>query len=195
MPGAGELARALDEWAGDREGVTFTPDAVQAIWRWSGGLPRLVNLLCDRALEAAYAQQLHRVDGALVEAAAIALDLRTPSAPVATALEARAAEAGAPDTIAPEDTAPKDSAPEDTAPKVCRAANPSRRSLSRWRPSRQRLLRHRDGAPTIVTSTLTFPSPQRQAPSSEPQAPSSSWSRISRSWKRRRPRRRRASTA
>jgi len=117
MPGAGELARALDDWAaGDREGVTFTPDAVQAIWRWSGGLPRLVNLLCDRGLEAAYTQQLHRVDGALVEAAATALDLRTASAPVAGAVEARAAEAGEPGTIAPEDTAPKDSAPEDTAP-------------------------------------------------------------------------------
>ena len=50
------------------EGVTFTPDAVQALWRWSGGLPRLVNLLCDRALEAAYAQQHHRVDAGLVEA-------------------------------------------------------------------------------------------------------------------------------
>ena len=118
MPGAGDLARALDEWAGDREGVTFTPDAVQAIWRWSGGLPRLVNLLCDRALEAAYAQQLHRVDGALVEAAAIALDLRPPSAPVATALEARAVEASLPHTIAPQETAPEPVAPERTVPEA-----------------------------------------------------------------------------
>ena len=199
MPGAGELARALDEWAGDREGVTFTPDAVQAIWRWSGGLPRLVNLLCDRALEAAYAQQLHRVDGALVEAAAIALDLRPPSAPVATALEARAVEASLPHTIAPQETAPEPIAPERTVPEAVApkpvAPKPIAPEPVALRPSRQRLLRHRDGALTMVTSTRTFPSPHTQAPSSEPQAPSSSWSRISRSWKWRRPRRRRASTA
>jgi cell division protein FtsN len=119
MPGAGELARALDEWAGDREGVTFTPDAVEAIWRWSGGLPRLVNLLCDRALEAAYAQQLHRVDGALVEAAATALDLRTPSAPVASSQSPvpspQSSDAVAPEPITPEPIAPKLITPEAVA--------------------------------------------------------------------------------
>ena len=88
MPGAGELARALDEWEGARPGVTFTPDAVQTIWRWSLGLPRLVNLLCDRALEAACAHKLRTIDAGLVETAAVALDLRAeparvPAAPVA----------------------------------------------------------------------------------------------------------------
>jgi general secretion pathway protein A len=50
--------------------VTFTPDAVRAIWRGSGGLPRVVNLLCDRALEAAYHRQLRTIDADLVETAA-----------------------------------------------------------------------------------------------------------------------------
>jgi hypothetical protein len=54
----------------------FTPDTVQAIWRWSSGIPRVVNLLCDRALEAACARQLHTIDADLVDTAAIALDLR-----------------------------------------------------------------------------------------------------------------------
>jgi type II secretory pathway predicted ATPase ExeA/cell division septation protein DedD len=76
MPGAGELARALDEWKNGAVEVAFTPEAVAAIWRWSGGLPRVVNLLCDHALEAAYAQRLRTVDAGLIETAASALDLR-----------------------------------------------------------------------------------------------------------------------
>jgi general secretion pathway protein A len=100
MPGAEELARALSEWAGDGDGVRFTPAAVQAVWRWSGGLPRVVNLLCDRALEAAYAQRLRQVDGPLVETAAVALDLHAAAsaavaAPVSVAA-APASEAAAP---------------------------------------------------------------------------------------------------
>jgi len=70
LPGAGDLAEALAQWNGEKEGVTFTPDAVRAIWRGSGGLPRVVNLLCDRALEAAYHRQLRTIDADLVEAGA-----------------------------------------------------------------------------------------------------------------------------
>jgi type II secretory pathway predicted ATPase ExeA/cell division septation protein DedD len=85
MPGAGELARALVEWQGAEGGVTFTPDAVQAIWRWSRGLPRVVNLICDRALEAACAQRLRTIDAGQVDAAANALGLSGEAAPVPAA--------------------------------------------------------------------------------------------------------------
>lgn len=47
----------------------FTPAAVKALWRVSGGVPRLLNTLCDRALLGAYAQGLHQVDGVLVRGA------------------------------------------------------------------------------------------------------------------------------
>ena len=69
LPGASDLAEALVQWNGEGGGVIFTPDAVQAVWRGSGGLPRVVNLLCDRALEAAYHRQLRTIDADLVEAA------------------------------------------------------------------------------------------------------------------------------
>ena len=69
LPGAAELAQALAEWNGDGTRVTFTPEAVQAVWRASGGLPRLVNLLCDRALESAYHRQLRTIDAGLIEKA------------------------------------------------------------------------------------------------------------------------------
>jgi len=41
--------------AGDRE--LFTPDTFPVIFRYSGGVPRLVNTLCDTAMMAAYAAE------------------------------------------------------------------------------------------------------------------------------------------
>jgi general secretion pathway protein A len=75
MPGAGDLARSLSQWegAGQNAGVTFSPEAVDAVWRLSSGVPRVVNLLCDRALEAAFAKQAHVVDAGLIEVADTAL--------------------------------------------------------------------------------------------------------------------------
>jgi general secretion pathway protein A len=70
LPGAGDLAEALAQWNGEGAGVTFTPDAVRAVWRGSAGLPRVVNLLCDRALEAACHRQLRTIDADLIETSA-----------------------------------------------------------------------------------------------------------------------------
>jgi general secretion pathway protein A len=74
MPGARDLARELREWDGAKPPI-FAPEAVSAIWHWSNGLPRLVNLLCDRALEAAFAQQQRTIDAGAIDAAATALGL------------------------------------------------------------------------------------------------------------------------
>jgi general secretion pathway protein A len=63
--------------------VTFTPDAVAAVSRLSRGIPRLVNLLCDRALEAAFALRTAAVDESSVQTAARALAL--PEAPASPA--------------------------------------------------------------------------------------------------------------
>ncbi|MEM7170069.1 MAG: AAA family ATPase [Pseudomonadota bacterium] len=40
----------------------FSPAAVDLIFRASSGVPRLINLICDRCLLGAFAQNLHRVD-------------------------------------------------------------------------------------------------------------------------------------
>jgi type II secretory pathway predicted ATPase ExeA len=68
--GANELARAIAQWTGDGATVTFSPDAISAVWRASGGLPRLVNVICDGALEAAHDQGVRTIDAGLVEAGA-----------------------------------------------------------------------------------------------------------------------------
>jgi len=60
-------------------GVTFTPEAIDAVARFSKGLPRVVNLLCDRALESAYAHQVRTVDASLIQTAAGALQLAAPA--------------------------------------------------------------------------------------------------------------------
>jgi general secretion pathway protein A len=51
-------------------GSLFTPAAIQRIYRYSQGIPRLINLLCDRALLGVYAGSGNVVDVAMVRRAA-----------------------------------------------------------------------------------------------------------------------------
>lgn len=55
-------------------GDLFEEKAQVAVCRWSGGVPRLINVLCDRALLCAYADGRHRVSSADVRQAAAELD-------------------------------------------------------------------------------------------------------------------------
>jgi general secretion pathway protein A len=48
----------------------FTDAALKKLFEFSGGIPRLLNLLCDRALLGGYSQQKALVDGKLIELAA-----------------------------------------------------------------------------------------------------------------------------
>jgi general secretion pathway protein A len=48
----------------------FTPSALREIHRLSGGIPRVINVFCDRALLGAFTQEEHRVGAALVRQAA-----------------------------------------------------------------------------------------------------------------------------
>src|SRR5712691_3284761 len=66
--------------AGASAAVSFQPKALDLVYRRSGGIPRLVNLLCDRSLLAAYSARTNRVSGEMVEKAAESLEL-TPSKP------------------------------------------------------------------------------------------------------------------
>ena len=52
--------------AGADTGITFTQRALRLIYQYSGGLPRRVNLLCDRALMTAYVRETRGIDGAIV---------------------------------------------------------------------------------------------------------------------------------
>jgi general secretion pathway protein A len=62
--------------AGGLSAVSFTPKALHAVHRFTGGIPRLINLVCDRALLGAFSARVSRVAHELVERAADTLELR-----------------------------------------------------------------------------------------------------------------------
>jgi general secretion pathway protein A len=66
--------------AGTSPRVDFDDVAVARIHELTGGVPRLVNLLCDRALLRAYEASASVIDGRLVTLAAETLDLKPPVA-------------------------------------------------------------------------------------------------------------------
>ena len=53
----------------------FTPKALQRVHRATGGNPRLINLVCDRALLAAFSVHETRIEPGVVERAASGLRL------------------------------------------------------------------------------------------------------------------------
>ena len=67
--------------AGPSRAVTFAPDALARVHEYSGGIPRLINLICDRALLNAYSAQTSRIEVDLVDAAADGLDLKPAPVP------------------------------------------------------------------------------------------------------------------
>lgn len=62
----------------------FTPEAFQMIFEASGGVPRKINLLCDRLLLLGYLEEKHEIDTAVVKE--VVLDMHTEgSAPALSA--------------------------------------------------------------------------------------------------------------
>ena len=64
--------------AGGSASVTFTAKALDLVHRLSGGIPRLINLICDRALLAGFSGQTSRITPDIVTHAAVSLDLQAP---------------------------------------------------------------------------------------------------------------------
>jgi len=56
------------EVAGGKGAVFFTPGALKRIYRYSRGLPRLINAACDRALLAAYARDTAKITSSIAAA-------------------------------------------------------------------------------------------------------------------------------
>ena len=49
--------------------VFFSPEALKKIWRYTRGVPRLINVLCDRALLAGYGKKKKHIDGRIIDQA------------------------------------------------------------------------------------------------------------------------------
>jgi general secretion pathway protein A len=59
----------------------FTPSSLQEVHRLAGGVPRIINVICDRALLGAFTHEDHRVSSALVREAAAEVYGRPVPAP------------------------------------------------------------------------------------------------------------------
>jgi general secretion pathway protein A len=55
--------------AGGNQSLSFSKGAMDSIYRHSGGYPRLVNLICDRALRAGYNKRSKNINAAMVRTA------------------------------------------------------------------------------------------------------------------------------
>ncbi len=70
--------------AGSQGSLTFTKSALDEIYRFSQGIPRLINLLCDRTLIAGFVEDTFQIDKGLVKKAIKDLggrDVMTPTRP------------------------------------------------------------------------------------------------------------------
>jgi general secretion pathway protein A len=64
--------------AGGGAVVSFASKALDVVHKFSGGIPRLINLLCDRALLGGYSARTKRITPEIVASAAAGLDLIPP---------------------------------------------------------------------------------------------------------------------
>jgi general secretion pathway protein A len=64
--------------------IEWTPEALALIYEYSRGVPRLINVLCDKALLAGYVAETFTIDAAMIQRA---ID-DTECSMISTALEA-----------------------------------------------------------------------------------------------------------
>ena len=72
--------------AADEAAVTFTPRALHRVHRAAGGNPRLINLVCERALVASFSAHEPTIDAEVVDRAAAALGLDSSGGVTGTVL-------------------------------------------------------------------------------------------------------------
>jgi general secretion pathway protein A len=89
---AGYIAHRMDVAGGGRERGEFSVQAIDEIYRMSKGVPRVVNLICDRSLHHAYLERASRIEAPHVVRATVDLGLRKAvdvPAPIHAAAPAR----------------------------------------------------------------------------------------------------------
>jgi general secretion pathway protein A len=65
--------------AGESVSVVFEKSAIKRLHALSGGVPRVINLLCDRALMAGAERGVHEITPAMIDQASDALSFRRPA--------------------------------------------------------------------------------------------------------------------
>lgn len=158
---AGYIDHRLYAAGGTPDRIKFSDDAVEAIYRLSGGVPRIVNRLCDRALQNGYLRRVGTIDRAIVEAATPdAVPVARPDAPrnIPSRLFVPAAQPVAPVPPPAVAMAPPSSDPLDMwlsgldegagAPRV--SAHPPATSSDMLRPDRLTVAAPEPNAPVVM---------------------------------------------
>jgi len=98
---AGYIAHRLEIAGGSPDRVRFSQEAVEALYRTTGGVPRLINRICDRALHHGYLRRAGTIDEHMLEAAIEDAGHFPTAPPPAAVAPARATvAAAAPDAMA-----------------------------------------------------------------------------------------------
>jgi general secretion pathway protein A len=83
----------------------FLPEATELVYRYSKGIPRVINLICEQAMISAYAEQIKPIPAHVVETVGLDLDVVqhpfTISFPVMQMLTKRTLQTSIVKTIAP----------------------------------------------------------------------------------------------
>jgi hypothetical protein len=53
----------------------LSPEAIQLVHRYSNGIPRLINLVCEHALISAFVEQVKPIPARIIESVSVELDL------------------------------------------------------------------------------------------------------------------------
>ena len=112
----------------NRERVLFPPDIVTTIHGRSGGVPRLINRVCDRALHVAYERKAERVDAEILNTALNEVGAATLSPTWDSIIFA---EPGAPHTAGPGPTRESVRATPTTTPPID-AAEQFKQEIENW---------------------------------------------------------------
>ena len=77
--------------AGGGAAVSFAPKAIDLVHKYTRGIPRLINLICDRALLGGYSARSNRITPEMMKAAAAGLNLKIRHAAAVQWIQQRAA--------------------------------------------------------------------------------------------------------
>ena len=144
---AAYIAKRISLAGGDSAQV-FTREAVLAVYEYSGGIPRTINVLCDNALVSAFARDESLVSQQVVAEVARDFDLQPPVRLRDQSLMATAADGG---PHPPAASAPSTGPPRQLSGQVGGAADSTGRASS-----------------STSSVVVRHPSPRRRAP---PRAP------------------------
>lgn len=53
--------------AGPAKSVDFTPEAIDRLYSYSSGIPRVINIICDKALLLGFVQETHLIDRDIIQ--------------------------------------------------------------------------------------------------------------------------------